>query len=98
QLTVLEGGLTTCQSWAVEKGTPDIWADWQRLKAKIDPKKALYAVDELARQGDFREAQLLLEQALAAEPSFELHRPYQSVLVQSGQREKALQKYRRAVD
>ncbi len=106
-LTVDEGGLKTCQTWALDKGTPEMWAEWQQLEAKLDPKRSLDAVHELVRQGEWREAQLLLEEALALsargglhlppgkEPSFELHRLYQSVLVASGQRDKALAKYRR---
>lgn len=95
-LAVDEGGLKTCETWALDKGTPDMWADWQLLEAKLDPKKALDAVYELVRQGEWREAQRLLEARLEKEPSFELHRLYQSVLVSSGQREKAVAKYRRA--
>jgi tetratricopeptide (TPR) repeat protein len=94
-LTVDQGGLKTCQSWALDKGTPQMWADWQLLEAKLDPTKALYAVDELARQGEWREAQLLLEARLEKQPSLEVHRLYQSVLIASGQRDKALAKYRR---
>lgn len=92
-LTLDEGGLKTCESWALDKGSQEMWSEWQRLEAKLDPKKALDAIEELGRQGDFREAQLLLEQAMKTAPSLELHRLYQHVLIASGQREKALEKY-----
>lgn len=92
-LTLDDGGLKTCESWALDKGSQDMWSEWQRLEAKLDPKKALAAIEELGRQGDFREAQLLIEQALQKAPSLELHRLYQHVLIASGQRAKALAKY-----
>lgn len=97
-LTLDQGGLKTCQSWALDKGSQEMWAEWQRLEARIDPKKALYAIEEYARQGDFRQAQLLLEEALAKEPTVELQRIDQSVLMASGQAEKARAKYGRSPD
>jgi tetratricopeptide (TPR) repeat protein len=95
-LTVEQGGLKACQSWALDQGTQEMWADWQRLEARIDPKKTLYAVEEYARQGDLREAQVLLEQVLKVEPTVTLHSIYESVLLASDQLEKAKAKYARS--
>ncbi|MBK7863446.1 MAG: hypothetical protein IPJ65_33560 [Archangiaceae bacterium] len=96
-LSMESGGLEACQSWALDRGTQEMWAEWQRLTAQLDPKKALYAVDEYASQGDFREAQVLLE-PLLAKKAFEVRSLYLSVLLASGQVEKARAAFGRADD
>ncbi len=94
-LTVYEGGLKTCHSWALDRGTVEMWLDLQRLEAKLDASKVVDVVEELARQGDLREAQLLLEQAMEEKSGFELRRVHEQLLIASDQTEKARELYAR---
>lgn len=97
-LTVDEGGLKSCQSWALDKGTQAMWSMWQQLEARLDPKQALYAIDELARQGDYREAHAVLEQTLAKDPAADLQRVRMSLMLAAGQNALAQKTYARTAD
>jgi len=97
-LTLEGGGLEECKSWALDRGTLETWVDLQRLEARLNPAKLLYAVDELARQGDLREAQLMAEQAMEKDGSFELRRVHELLLLASDQTEKARSLYAREVN